>query len=59
MHGHALGSRGKEKEIRQKIEDKARAKERLKQITQKSSLLKRLGLKFRRSARMIFTMILH
>lgn len=49
----------KEKEIRQKIEDKARAKERLKQITQKSSLLKRLGLKFRRSARMIFMTILH
>lgn len=49
----------KEKEIRQKIENKARAKERLKEITKKSSLLKRLALKLRRSTRMIFTMILH
>jgi len=49
----------KEKEIRQKIEDKARAKERLKQITKKSSLLKRLSLKLRRSTKIVLTMILH
>lgn len=49
----------KEKEIRLKIEEKARARERLKQITKKSSLLKRLGIKLRRSTKMIFTMILH
>lgn len=49
----------KEKEIRQKIENKARAKERLKQITKKSSLLKRLAMKFRRSTKMVLTMILH
>ncbi len=43
----------KEKEIRKKIEDKARAKERLKEITKKSSLLKRIGLKIRRSAKLL------
>src|SRR5690606_6420654 len=43
----------KEKEIRQKIEEKARAKERLKQITKKYSLLKKLGLKLRRSTKIL------
>jgi len=49
----------KEKEIRQKIENKARAKQRLKEITKKSSLLKRLAMKLRRSTRIFLTMILH
>ncbi|WP_118193650.1 GNAT family N-acetyltransferase [Albibacterium indicum] len=47
----------KEREIRLKIEEKARARERLKQITKKSSLLKRIGIKLRRSTKMLFTMI--
>ncbi len=43
----------KEKQLREKIQRKAEAKERLKQITKKSSLLKRIEAKFRRSKKMI------
>ncbi|SEN81706.1 hypothetical protein SAMN05216436_12275 [bacterium A37T11] len=43
----------KEREIREKIQRKAEAKERLKQITKKSSLLKRIEAKLRKSTRMI------
>lgn len=50
----------KEREIKEKIERKAQAKERLKQITKKSSLLKRIAKSFRRSAKMLIaTIIVH
>jgi len=48
----------KEREIKEKIERKAQAKERLKQITKKSSLLKRIAKSLRRSAKMLITTII-
>jgi len=45
----------KEKELRERIEMKAKAKERLKQITKKSSLLKRIEAKLLRSAKKMIT----
>lgn len=44
----------KEKLLRQKIEQKTQAKERLKQITKKSSLIKRLVLTLRRTSKILF-----
>lgn len=44
----------KEKLRKQKIEQKTQAKERLKQITKKSSLIKRLVLSLRRTSKILF-----
>lgn len=48
----------KEREIKEKIERKVQAKERLKQITKKSSLLKRIAKSLRRSAKMLIAIII-
>lgn len=49
----------KEKEIRERMEMKAKAKERLKEMTKKSSLLKRIEAKFWKSARKFIAAALH
>jgi len=48
----------KEKELRQKIEQKAKAKERLKQMQKKHSLLKRIELSLRRRSKIIALLFL-
>lgn len=48
----------KEKELRERIEQKAKAKERLKAITKKSSLLKRIEAKLWKSTKKMVTAIL-
>ncbi|WP_257666934.1 GNAT family N-acetyltransferase [Parapedobacter tibetensis] len=48
----------KEKELRERIEMKAKAKERLKQITKKSSLLKRIEAKLWKSTKKMVTTII-
>src|SRR5690606_31972240 len=49
------GAAEKEKELRERIEMKAKARERLKQITKKSSLLKRIEAKLRKSTKKMVT----
>lgn len=48
----------KEKELRERIEMKAKAKERLKQITKKSSLLKRIEAKLWKSTKKMVTAVI-
>jgi len=48
----------KEKELRHKIEQKAKAKERLKQMQKKHSLLKRIELSLRRRSKIIASLLL-